>query len=185
MERGTGLAARCWRCTKHDRIIPSITRRTLSTTAPSNLETQTQGTSDDSAATDLPKLLDRNLVYGAKYERLLAQQQHTTPLGDRRRRVALNITPGIPFEQLPYQCFQDARKVLQEDRQEKLAEIQKQRERIRALEAKEVGVQNEQFKNHKLKSMRRRLEETKIKADINDPVVKKKFEDGLGECYIQ
>jgi large subunit ribosomal protein L35 len=41
-------------------------------------------------------------------------------------------------------------------------------------------------KESRLRDMRRKLEATKILADINDPLVKKKFEDGFGEiCYIQ
>ncbi|GAB7365469.1 hypothetical protein MBLNU230_g6542t1 [Neophaeotheca triangularis] len=180
MERSSGLAARCWRCTKHDRIL-AIAHRSFSSTATSNLETETQGSSNDSASADLPKLLDPNLVVGKQNERRLVKRQHINPLGSRRRRAALNVSPGIPFEQLPYQAFQEARKFLQEDRKEKLEEIQKQRTRIHQLEQQEVGVQNENSKQHRLDSMRRRLEETKILADINDPVVKKKFEDGLGD----
>src|SRR5215469_16763277 len=47
-----------------------------------------------------------------------------TPIGSRRRRAALRTSDNIPFEQLPYQCFQEARKVLQQDREEKLRLIQ-------------------------------------------------------------
>lgn len=37
------------------------------------------------------------------------------------------------------------------------------------------------FKDRKLDSVQRSLEELKIAADINDPIVKRKFEDGLGK----
>lgn len=36
-------------------------------------------------------------------------------------------------------------------------------------------------KQNKLRSMRRRLERLKIMADINDPIIRKRFEDGQGE----
>src|SRR5690349_22164019 len=45
------------------------------------------------------------------------------PIGSRRRRAAIQSSPNIPFEQLPYQCFQEARAVLQADREQKLLEI--------------------------------------------------------------
>lgn len=90
-------------------------------------------------------------------------------------------SPNIPFVELPYQCFQEARKFLQEDRNEKLEEIKKQRERIERLSDKVVVEESEKAKkDHRLRSMRRTLEELKILADINDPMVKKTFEDGHG-----
>src|SRR4051794_25471074 len=46
------------------------------------------------------------------------------PIGSRRRRAAVKSSDDLPFEQLPYQCFQEARKVLQADREEKIKEIQ-------------------------------------------------------------
>lgn len=39
----------------------------------------------------------------------------------------------------------------------------------------------EQFKQKRLESLRGHLEYLKIQADINDPAVKRKFEDGLGK----
>lgn len=39
----------------------------------------------------------------------------------------------------------------------------------------------EQYKQKKLDSMRKHLERLKVQADINDPAVKRKFEDGLGK----
>ena len=62
---------------------------------------------------------------------------------------------------------------------EKVEETTKQRERIERLKAQDGG-EGEREREHRLKSMRRRLEETKIWADINDPLVKKRFEDGDG-----
>lgn len=90
-------------------------------------------------------------------------------------------SPNIPFVELPYQCFQEARKFLQEDRNQKLEEIRIQRERIERLSDKVVVEESaKQKKDHQLRSMRRNLEHLKILADINDPMVKKKFEDGDG-----
>lgn len=85
---------------------------------------------------------------------------------------------SISFEQMPYQCFQEARKVLQQDRAEKLAEIASRRARIERLSQKPIEPQDERMKERRLKSMRLALDELKIHADINDPLVKKKFEDG-------
>lgn len=96
----------------------------------------------------------------------------------------LNQTQNIPFEQLPFQCFQEARKILQEDRKEKLEEIRIQRERIERLKQQSVAPQDEGRRDHRLKSMRERLEYTKILADINDPMVKKTFEDKQGTFLL-
>jgi len=97
----------------------------------------------------------------------------------------LKQTQNIPFEQLPFQCFQEARKVLQEDRKQKLQEIQTQRERIQKLSEKTVAPEEEARKEHQIKTMRQRLEYSKILADINDPMVKKNFEDkqGMSLCF--
>lgn len=42
----------------------------------------------------------------------------------------------------------------------------------------------EASKKGKLIAMQKYLEELKILADINDPVVKKRFEDGMGMYYL-
>lgn len=103
------------------------------------------------------------------------------PVGSRRRRAALSSTSDIPFEQLPYQCFQEARKILLEDRAEKLQAIETERGRIeRLLAADPAHVGGEKVKQDRLQGMMRYLEKLKIYADINDPIVKKKFEDGNG-----
>lgn len=104
------------------------------------------------------------------------------PIGSRRRRAAVKSSDNIPFEQLPYQCFQEARKVLAADREEKILEIQKERLRISNLMAQDASniKGGEQRKQTRLDSMRRYLEYLKIQADINDPMIKKRFEDGEG-----
>jgi large subunit ribosomal protein L35 len=103
------------------------------------------------------------------------------PIGSRRRRAAMKSTANIPFEQLPYQCFQEARKVLAEDRTEKIKQIETQRARIARLVVQDPAVSGgEANKQRRLDSMRTELERLKILADINDPMVKKKFEDGDG-----
>lgn len=108
-------------------------------------------------------------------------RQGTTPIGSRRRRAALQSSNNIPFEQLPYQCFQEARKVLLADRAEKLEQIEKMRQkiaRVEALSPEEAG--GEQSKKSRVQAMQLHLERLKIHADINDPLVKRKFEDGKG-----
>jgi large subunit ribosomal protein L35 len=103
------------------------------------------------------------------------------PIGSRRRRAAISSSSNIPFEQLPYQCFQEARKVLAESREEKVKAIELQRGRITRLLEQDPAVSGgEAAKQTRLASMRKQLEKLKIYADINDPMVKKRFEDGLG-----
>lgn len=108
-------------------------------------------------------------------------RQGTTPIGSRRRRAALQSSNNLPFEQLPYQCFQEARKVLLADRAEKLEQIETMRQRIARAEAQspeEAG--GEQAQKSRVRAMQLHLEHLKILADINDPLVKRKFEDGQG-----
>lgn len=82
---------------------------------------------------------------------------------------------------MPYQCFQEARAVLAEDRARKLSEIEKMRKRIaycQQVPTSEFG--GEYAKRGKLVRMHKFLEGLKILADVNDPVIKKRFEDGMG-----
>jgi large subunit ribosomal protein L35 len=104
------------------------------------------------------------------------------PIGSRRRRAAIQSSDNIPFEQLPYQCFQEALKVLREDRVEKLEQIKTERLRISNLMAQDISKikGGEAQKERRLDSMRQYLEKLKIEADINDPLIKKRFEDGEG-----
>ena len=125
--------------------------------------------------------LDPNTARTASKERrLLAQGIH--PIGSRRRRAAVATSQNLPFEQLPYACFQEARKVLRADREDKLRQIEKERRRIRAVRAKDAeamgGVDR---KRAMLGSMLKYLERLKVLADVNDPVIKKRFEDGDGK----
>ena len=83
---------------------------------------------------------------------------------------------------MPYQCFQEARKVLALDREEKLAQIAEMRARIVKVSnvpAERMG--GEYVKKGKLVRMQKWLEELKVFADVNDPVIKKRFEDGIGK----
>ena len=106
--------------------------------------------------------------------------------GSRRSRAATQSCLNAPFEQLPYQCFQEARKVLQRDREEKVRQIQIQRHRIAMLSEQDPSLSGgEKQKNNRLESMRKRLEHLKILADVNDPLVKKKFEDAQGWFILQ
>lgn len=78
------------------------------------------------------KAIDPELVSSPRLERRLIRAGKF-PVGSRRRRAALQGSPNYPFEQLPFQCFQEARKVLQEDREEKLQQIEKERARLARL----------------------------------------------------
>ncbi|KAK4504713.1 hypothetical protein PRZ48_002675 [Zasmidium cellare] len=172
LERSARPLAQSLRCTRHERIALPI-RSFTSSTARQETETQQQSTKPP---------LDPFTVATPRLERKLLREQKKIPIGSRRRRAAMLTSPNIPFVELPYQCFQEARKYLQEDRTQKLEEIRVQRERIERLADKVVVDPSEQQKkNHRLRSMRQYLEELKILADINDPMIKKKFEDGQGD----
>jgi large subunit ribosomal protein L35 len=108
------------------------------------------------------------------------------PIGSRRRRAAVKSSDNLPFEQLPYQCFQEALKVLKADREEKIEQIQTERLRISNLEAQDVAniPGGEKERQNRLFHMRRHLEWLKIQADINDPLIKKRFEDGDGTEFL-
>ena len=128
-----------------------------------------------------PPPLDPNSVTTPRMERRLVRTTGLQPIGSRRRRAALQSTANIPFEQLPYQCFQEARKVLLADREEKLKQIEEERKRIakaQAVPAEKCG--GEYAKKGRIVRMQKYLEELKILADVNDPVIKKRFEDGDG-----
>ncbi|KAI9049095.1 hypothetical protein LZ554_006943 [Drepanopeziza brunnea f. sp. 'monogermtubi'] len=127
-------------------------------------------------------ILDPATVTSPKQERAL-MRTGVVPIGSRRRRAALKSSDNIPLEQLPYQCFQEARKVLAADRAEKLELIAEERSRISKLLATDAEKikGGENSKNMRLDSMRRHLEYLKIQADINDPMIKKRFEDGEGD----
>lgn len=126
--------------------------------------------------------MDRNTTTNLWAERKLVKRGRP-PIGSRRRRAALQTSENIPFEELPYQCFQEARQILQEDRKEKIEAITKQMAKIKRLEDTPADQLpgGERKKDMRLTSMRKSVEELKVLADINDPIVKRKFEDGLGE----
>lgn len=102
--------------------------------------------------------------------------------GSRRRRAALQQTTSVPFDALPYQCFQEARQILIADREQKLRQIETERGRIQRLRDADPATISggEAAKGKRIKSMEAHLEKLKIYADINDPNVKRRFEDGLG-----
>lgn len=74
--------------------------------------------------------------------------------------------------------------MLQEDREEKLKAIATERLRIQNLIAQDADKISggQAAKDRRLDGMRRHLEHLKILADINDPMIKKRFEDGEGYC---
>ena len=71
------------------------------------------------------------------------------------------------------------------DREEKLKEIESVRQklsRLQALSAEEAG--GEQSRKSRIVALELRLGRLKILADINDPIVKRRFEVGLGNLII-
>ena len=96
-------------------------------------------------------------------------------------------SPGHPrherrlVREQPYQCFPEARKVLAADREEKLEQITERRKRVAKWQAIPAEAQGGHTgKKARLVAMQKHLEDLKILADINDPVIKKRFEDGKG-----
>lgn len=163
LERSARPLAQSLRCTRHERISQPI--RTFSSETTEQLNPSTVST---------PRL-----------ERKVQRETGTMPVGSRRRRRALASSANIPFEQLPYQCFQEARKFLQEDRQQKLDMIKRYRARIDHLLRTTPGTDAEVMQREaRLRDMGSKLEATKILADINDPIVKKRFEDGFGVFFF-
>ncbi|GES59759.1 mitochondrial large ribosomal subunit YmL35 [Aspergillus terreus] len=163
-------------CTKGLPGLQVQSTRAFQTTALLREEAQTEAKSQP-----FYKSPDPALVTSPRLERRLLRQG-IAPVGSRRRRAALQNSANIPFEQLPYQCFQEARKVLLADREEKLKQIAAMSEKIAKLEAvptEQAG--GEQVKKSKLRAMELHLDHLKILADANDPLVKKKFEDGQGD----
>ncbi|KAI3321744.1 ribosomal protein YmL35 [Xylariaceae sp. AK1471] len=168
---------------QQDEVPPTSVTSTTPTPTPSTTSiNQLEAAAAESAKLRMKeRLLDPNTTTAHWAERKL-MRTGTPPVGSRRRRAALRTSENVPFEQLPYQCFQEARKILQEDRQEKLQALTKELAKIKRLEdtpADQVpGGQRK--KDLRLTSLRKHLEELKILVDINDPVVKRRFEDGLG-----
>ncbi|KAI0123082.1 phosphatidylethanolamine-binding protein [Xylariales sp. AK1849] len=126
--------------------------------------------------------VDRDTATGYWQERRLLRKG-TPPVGSRRRRAAVQTSENIPFEQLPYQAFQEARKILQADRQEKLVDLSRTLAQVKRLEETPADQLpgGERKKNMRLTSLRKWVQELKIAIDINDPIVKRKFEDGQGD----
>ena len=128
-----------------------------------------------------PSTLTPNTVSTKREERLLLHHHHVNPIGSRRRRALQSDPTALPFEQMPYQCFQEARKILAADREEKLAQITEMRARIgRIMDRPAEAMGGEYVKKGKLVRMQKHLEELKIHADANDPMIRKRFEDGFG-----
>ena len=176
MSNATYIIKPALRCLRRSRN-PLHHLRSINTTACQYQEAALQSTS----ASPIP---DPNLVTTRKEEQQLLSTG-VSPIGSRRRRAALQSTSNIPFEQLPYQCFQEARKILQTDREEKLQQIEKERRRIAKAEALDPAkCGGDAGKKGKLIAMHKYLEELKVLADVNDPLIKKRFEDGLGRPLV-
>lgn len=169
--------ALCLRCWRQYGVTSTDAARTFSSSA----LLRADGEAPEAASEAKTKTLDPQTVHTPQLERRLIRTTGQTPVGSRRRRAALRSSAQVPFEELPYQCFQEARKILSADRAEKIEQINEQRKRLEKLREKQVEPQNEFQKERRIASMAKHLEELKIFADINDPTVKKRFEDGLGE----
>jgi large subunit ribosomal protein L35 len=129
----------------------------------------------------LPEVDDLKYAYTRKQVKRLEREQGKRPIGSHRFRVARMLNPDIPFEQLPYQCFQEARKVLAEKREEILKDIKKMEARIERTRALDDSVLSQRQREDSVMWMKVHIQKLKIEADINDPLVKKKFEDDMGK----
>jgi large subunit ribosomal protein L35 len=116
---------------------------------------------------------------------VLGVKTSVAPKENKRRQVIRANTTSIPFDELPYQCFQEARKILVADRAEKLKQIETERARIERLKETDPSIfrGGQPYKERRIRDMQGTLEKLKIYADINDPNVKRRFEDGLGKTY--
>lgn len=173
---------RCLRCSVKKDVYLATWNRHLQTSAARKIEASVDAPSSAPEPPPPARILDPNTVATPKLERRLLRTTGQQPIGSRRRRAALQTSKNIPFEQLPYQCFQEARKLLQADREEKLKQIEEERRRI--AKAQEIPAEKhggEFIKRGRLVRMQKYLEKLKILADINDPVIKKRFEDGVGD----
>ncbi|KAF1918577.1 phosphatidylethanolamine-binding protein [Ampelomyces quisqualis] len=179
----------CIRCVPHVAGAHGTPRRLLASSAAAREDVHTRPSTAQPVPDYMLKwgTLDPQTVENKKQERRLVRRENIQPVGSRRRRAALRRSAlkqaaEIPFEQLPYQCFQEARKVLMEDRREKIGDIGAQQLRIRNLLAQDAAVSGGALaKEVRLSSMRKHLHRLIILADINDPIVKRKFEDGQGD----
>lgn len=172
-------AIRCLRRAQQPRL--NILSSSFKTSAARRDEPTVESASNSTPPPPPLPILDPSTVSTRQEERQLLRTQGLMPVGSRRRRAAIQSSDNVPFEQMPYQCFQEARKILQEDRESKLAQIAEMRKRIahwQNVPAADCG--GEYAKKGKLVRMQKHLEELKILADINDPLIKKRFEDGEG-----
>lgn len=165
---------RCLQCAyRPGSLIPS-TARHISATASQRDEASLQNILTPPPAPD-------PLLVSIPSKEPKPRRPKTQLVGSRRWRAASRAIDSVPFEQLPYQCFQEARKILAADREEKLQQIQVQRRRIKrwlATDPAECGGQDGM--KGKLVAMQKHLEHLKILADSNDPTIKMRFEDGKG-----
>lgn len=177
-------ASLCLKCfAQRNSILPSFAIRGLATTSDSSIQ-------EISPISSPPPPPYNASLASSNQENLPVSKPEKQLVGSRRRRAAISSTTNIPFEQLPYQCFQEARKVLLADREDKLKKIEVERKRIAKVQAQDAAeLGGEARKIGKLVAMHKYLEHLKILADSNDPVIKKRFEDGLGNsvlhCYSQ
>lgn len=170
-------ASLCLRCfAQRNPVLSSFPKRDLATTSDESI----QGASPLPPPRLPPQRSNASLASSSQENSTLSKTEKQL-IGSRRRRAAINSTTNIPFEQLPYQCFQEARKVLLADREDKLKKIEVERKRIAKVQARDAAqLGGEARKKGKLIAMHKYLEHLKILADSNDPVIKKRFEDGLG-----
>ncbi|KAL2135075.1 hypothetical protein VTI74DRAFT_9891 [Chaetomium olivicolor] len=161
---------------------PSRKDETTTTSTPAEPSAEAQKAAADAALLGQQKASPYPSMIKQGTEEQLSQFL-SPQLGSRRRRAALATTGNVPFEQLPYQCFQEARKILAQDREEKVAKIIAETAKIKRLEATDASTfrGGEAYKQKRLESLRAYVERLKILADINDPMVKRRFEDGKGD----
>ncbi|KAJ2902191.1 phosphatidylethanolamine-binding protein [Zalerion maritima] len=107
-------------------------------------------------------------------------QKGVYPVGSRRRRVAIRTSPNLPFEHMPYQCFQEALNILRDDRAEKVAKLQRIEKKLEALIARD-SAEMQKNKARRIRETKQYMDELVIEVDINDPLVKRNSEDGLGD----
>lgn len=80
---------------------------------------------------------------------------------------------------MPFQMYQLALELINQDRKEKLQQIKKTREKIKTA----LAVPGVDPKSTRILNLKRYLERLEILVDINNPRVKYNFENGISEFH--
>lgn len=118
-----------------------------------------------------PPLLDTD---AARRDQQSTNKPGQSSASSRRLRGATRFSKIL---RQPYQCYQEALKIIQADREVKLKQIKLEQERIARVKAQDLS---QTLRKKKLNAMEKHLEYLKVLTDINDPEIKRRFEERRG-----